>query len=180
MQTEFEAKVLEINIDEVVGKLNTLGAEKIGEKFQKRLVYDFNPKKENSWIRLRDDGKKTTLTIKEINNDLIDGTEELEVKVEDFEKTNLILEKLGYISKSYQENKRISYKLDGIEIEIDSWPLIPPYIEIEAKSLTEVEDMIKKLGFDLSQSTSINTIKVYRKYGIELEAIKELKFDELT
>jgi len=180
MQTEFEAKILEINIEDIVKKLDKLWAKRIWEKLQKRLVYDFNPKKENSWIRLRDNGTKTTLTIKEINNDQIDGTEELEVEVEDFERTNLILEKLGYISKLYQENKRISYTLDDIEIEIDTRPLIPPYLEIEAKSLIDIEETIKKLGFDVSQTTSMNTIKVYKKYWIELETIKELKFEELN
>ncbi|MFW3146782.1 MAG: hypothetical protein ACMUIE_08230 [Thermoplasmatota archaeon] len=40
------------------------------------------------------------------HNKNIDGTKELEVEVDDFDKTNLILEKLGYIHKGYQENKR--------------------------------------------------------------------------
>lgn len=176
MQTEIEVKILEINVDEIIAKLNALGAKKIGEKMQKRFVYDFNPKIENSWIRLRTDGAKTTLTVKEIHNDRIDGTKELEVVVDNFEKTNLLLEKLGYIAKGYQENKRISYILDNVEIEIDFWPRIPPYLEIEARTILEVETMVKKLGFDILQSTSISTTKVYKKYGIDLDSIKELKF----
>ncbi len=176
MQIEIEVKILEINVENVVAKLKALGAKRIGEKIQRRFVYDFNPKKENSWIRLRTDGAKTTLTVKEIHNDGIDGTKELEVVVDDFEKTNLLLEKLGFIAKGYQENKRISYVLDNVEIEIDFWPRIPPYLEIEAKTISEVEIMLKKLGFDILQSTSIGTIKVYKKYGIDLEEIKELKF----
>jgi CYTH domain-containing protein len=39
---------------------------------QKRYVYDIIPKKENSRVRLRTDGNKTTLTIKEIHNDEIE------------------------------------------------------------------------------------------------------------
>jgi len=50
------------------------------------------------------------LTIKEIISDSIDGTKEIEVEVSDFEDTNLILEKMGYKFKSYQENKRTSFK----------------------------------------------------------------------
>lgn len=176
MPIEFEAKILEINVEEVYSKLNILGAIKMGENMQKRLVYDFNPKKDNSWIRLRSNGTKTTLAVKEIHNDQIDGTHELEIIVSDFDQTNLLLEKLGYLPKGYQENKRVSYVLDGVEIEIDFWPLIPPYLEIEAKSVKAVELMIKKLGFDLSQATSINTIEIYKKYGIDLDLIKELKF----
>jgi len=175
MKTEFEAKILEINVDEIISVLNELGAKKVGEKQQRRFVYDFTPKKENSWVRLRTDGQKTTLTIKEILNNKIDGTKEIEITVDNFDKTNLLLEKLGYIHKNYQENKRISYVFKSVEIEIDFWPQIPPYLEIEGKSFDEVKKMIKLLGFDLSQTTSINTTDVYKKYGIDIDSIKELK-----
>ncbi len=36
--------------------------------------------------------------------------------------------------------------------------------------------MIEKLGFDRSQSTSINTKEVYKKYGIDIKSIPELMF----
>lgn len=178
MKTEFETKILEIDIDIITAKLNKIGAKKIGNKLQRRFVYDFVPKKENSWIRLRTNGNKTTLTIKEIQNDHIDGTKEIEILVDDFDKTNLLLEKLGYTHKAYQENKRISYIFEGVEIEIDSWPQIPPYLEIEGKSVVEVERVLHLLGFELSKSTSINTTEVYKKYGIDIDSMKELKFKE--
>src|SRR3989344_2464509 len=100
----------------------------------------------------------------------------LEIDVDNFEKTHLFLGKLGFIAKGYQENKRISYVLNNVEIEIDFWPHIPPYLEIEGKSKENVEMMIKKLGFAVSKATSINTTDVYKKYGINLNSIKELKF----
>ena len=117
------------------------------------------------------------MTIKEIHNDKIDGTKEIEIVVDNFEKTNLLLNKLGYLPKNYQENKRVSYKLDGVDIEIDFWPRIPPYLEIEGNSIKVVENIVNKLGFKMSQTTSINTIKVYKKYGIDINIIKELKFE---
>ena len=177
MNTEFEVKILGINVNKIISKLNSLGARKIGEKQQRRFVYDFTPKKKNSWLRLRTDGQKTTLTLKEIKNHKIDGTKELEISVDNFDATNLLLKKLGYIPKGYQENKRISYTLKDVEIEIDFWPHIPAYLEIEGKSVKDVEKIIKLLGFTLAQTTSINTEKVYKKYGIDLSSIKELKFE---
>ena len=118
MDTEFEAKILDIDVDNTISKLESLGAKKIKEKKQKRYVYDFSPKKENSWVRLRTDGEKTTLTIKEIKNHKIDGTKEIEISVDDFQKTNLLLEKLGYFNKGYQENKRMSYILNNVEMKL--------------------------------------------------------------
>ncbi len=178
METEYEAKVLDVNVDEIISKLDVLGAKRVGDKLQKRYVYDFNPKKENSWIRLRTNGTLTTLAIKEIKDDSIEGIKELEVSVSSFEDTSLLLEKLGYKPRGYQENRRISYLLDDVEVEIDFWPRIPPYIEVEAKSSEKVEEVIKKLGFEVSESTSMNTTKVYKKYGIDISSIESLKFED--
>lgn len=175
MKTEFEIRILEIDVNDMIEKLEKLWAQRIAEREMRRFVYDFSPKKEWSWIRLRFDWTKTTLAIKEIQNDQIDGTKELEISVEDFDKTNLILEKLGYKFRNYQENRRISYKLDNVEIEIDFWPLIPPYLEIEGKTIEDVEKAVNKIGFDMQQTTSINTIKIYKQYWIDLDSIKELK-----
>lgn len=177
MKTEFELKVLEIDVLSMVEKLEKLGAKKRWEKFFRRYVYDFTPPKENSRVRLRTDGSQTTLTIKEITNDDIDGTKERETAVECFEITHQILNKLWYTHKAYQENRRTSYLLGKIELEIDQRPMIPPYLEIEAQDKESVLQCAKKLGFVEEQLTAINTKKVYQKYWIDIQSIKELRFD---
>lgn len=178
MNTEYEVRILEIDVGDLEKRLIKLGAVYKGEFNQKRYVYDVKPKKEGKWIRLRKANDETTLTIKDITSDKIDGTKELEIKVDNFEKTNLLLEELGYISKSYQENKRERYILDGTEIDIDSWPLIPTYVEVEGKSEDEVKNIVKKLGYDTNDMVTLSVNDVYRKYGYELDDIKELKFKE--
>ena len=94
----------------------------------------------------------------------------------DFEVTNLLLSQLWYKPKLYQENIRESYLMNWVEIEIDSWPLIPAYLEIEWKNIKEDEKTVKLLWFNMNDTTSINTEKVYKKYWIEISDIKELKF----
>ena len=49
-----------------------------------------------------------------------------------------MLGKLGHTPKAYQENRRHSFTLDGAESEIDTWPRIPSYLEIEADSRAEL------------------------------------------
>ena len=91
MHKEYECTILEIDT-KFISKLENMGAKKIGEYFQKRYVYEFNPINENKWIRLRTNGIKTTLAIKEvINKNEIGGTNEIEIEVSDFENTNNIL-----------------------------------------------------------------------------------------
>ena len=143
MKTEYEIRVLEIDKESIVKKLESLGTIKKGEYNQKRYVYDLKPLQKGKWIRLRTNGIDTTLTYKDIEKNTIDGTKEVELRVEDFDIANEFLNKIGFIARNYQENKRIQYILDNVEIDIDTWPMIPTYLEIEANSEKEVNDMVK-------------------------------------
>ena len=176
-----EREVTILNIDEkgFVSKLLNNGAVKKDEFLQRRYTYDFNPILPNKWIRLRTNGKKTTLTIKEIKDKTaIDGTMELETVVGDFDVMNDILKELGYSYRNYQENYRIIYSLDNVEISVDSWPLIPTYAEIEGKTNEDVVMALEKLGYTLDDATTLDVTSIYNEiYGIDLLKIKELKFE---
>ena len=177
MKTEYEVRVLEIDKDELIRKLESLNATKVGEFNQKRYVYDTIPKENGKWIRLRTNGKETTLTFKDVTSDKIDGTKEVEIEVSDLELTNEFLNKIGFFSKAYQENNRIRYILDDVELDIDSWPLIPIYLEIEGKDENSVLDMVEKLELDKSKVTSLDVQSVYEKfYNIDISKIKDLRF----
>ena len=177
MNVEYEVRVLEINKKELISKIESLGGKFIGEYNQRRYVYDFNPKLDGKWIRLRTNGEETTLTIKEVTGTKIDSTKELEVIVSNFDDTNQILKELGYIPKGYQENKRIRYMLNGVELDIDHWPMIPIYLEIEGKDEQEVNAIIDLLEVDKSKITSKNVQSIYlEEYGINIEEIKDLRF----
>ena len=104
MNIEYEVRVLEIDKDKLIKKLNEIGAKFNGEYNQKRYVYNTVPKCDGKWLRLRTNGKETTLTYKSVEKDTIDGTKELEIKVDDFNKTNELLEIAGIKAKGYQEN----------------------------------------------------------------------------
>jgi adenylate cyclase class 2 len=121
---------------------------------------------------------RSTLTIKNIiDKHLIGGTKELEIEVSDFESTNLMLEELGYEHRNYQENKRTLYKIDNIEIDIDKWPLIPEYAEIEGPNEEAVKCFVESLNLDYKMTT-LDVTSIYNEiYGIDVLVIKELKLD---
>ncbi|MFD6218433.1 class IV adenylate cyclase, partial [Nocardia salmonicida] len=122
MPIEHEAKILDIDPDTIERHILDKGGHKLGERFMRRYVYDITPGVDGKWIRLRDNGSRTTLAVKEITSDAIDGTHEVEVSVDDFAATNAMLKVMGFSAKSYQETKRTSYTLDGAELELDTWP----------------------------------------------------------
>lgn len=146
--------------------------------------YGINP---NKWIRLRQTGNRTAVTIKHILNrktdengvreHSINDVLEYEILIDNFDKGKEVLELLGYHHKNYQEKRRITYRLDGMEIDIDFWPHIPAYIEIEGDTESEVYAMMGKLGYGKEEAKIMNADDVYTSYGINMYSYKELKFD---
>lgn len=180
MDIEKEITILNIDKESFVKKLIDNGAEAITEELlQVRYTYDFEPVNPNKWIRLRTNGKKSTLTIKEIvDNTKIGGTKEWEIVVSDFEETNRILNELGYTYRNRQENKRQVFMLDGVEISVDSWPLIPPYAEFEGKSEEDILALVKKLNISEKDITTLDVTSIYNDiYGIDILKIKNLTFE---
>ena len=173
---EFEGKVLEINEKDILKKLGAQKATYIGEYLQRRYVFNTIPFNENRWVRLRSNGENATLAVKEIGDDSISGTSEWEVEVSSFEETLAILKKIGINPKGYQENRRIAYSMDNCQITLDFWPKIPAYLEIEGKNEEQVYECAKKLGIDKKKITGMNTTKIYKKYGIDLDEIEDLRF----
>lgn len=179
--TEYELKVLEIDIEAMKSRLNKIGATYIWTKNFKRYVYDAKPKEYWRWLRLRTDWSSTELTFKHIvDESAIDWIKEREVKVDNFAMTNLLLEQLWYKPKAFQENIRISYSFNKCDLEIDQWPWIPPYLEIEWSNKSSVEETLKLLELWDAFVTSDNTTKIYQRYGIDnLESIPHLSFEKM-
>lgn len=182
MAIEFETQVLGIDPEEISKKLRALGAEEKDEVFSKRWVFDIaclnaeNPGM-GEWIRLRQSGSKTAITYKHKKGTGTDETEEIEVLVDDFEKTAIILGKLNcFIGQYYQENKRKQFILGDLEFDIDYWPNIPPFLEIESSSKERVEDGLKMLGLENNENGHFGLINIYAGHGINLHDHKEIKF----
>lgn len=177
MSIEYEVRVLEIDDKLLIKKLENLGAKYVGTFDQKRYVFDTIPTQESKWIRLRTNGKNTTLTYKSVEKATIDGTQEIEVEVSDFEKTKELLAACGIKHRGYQENRRVQYILDDVEIDIDSWPMIPTYVEIEGKDENSVKEMLKKLDLEDGKVTALDVMSVYDQiYHIDMNKIKDLRF----
>ena len=179
VKKEIEIRILNVDKKKFIEDIIALGAKKQSEYLQKRYVYDFNPVNPKKWIRIRTNGVKNTITIKEIiNNQVIDGTNELEVEVSDFNKANFILKELGYVPRNYQENHRIVYNLNEVEISIDTWPKIPTYVELEAKSEELIKKLLSIIEYNEKDLTTLDVASIYMNvYGINIMSIKELKFD---
>lgn len=174
------SEIFNLNTSEIIKILNS------SEMIDLVNNYKATPKK---WIRLRKTIEKTqdkkiesvTLTVKHIlkaNETNIQQMQETEIRVNSFEETNELLEKIGFFHRSYQEKKREKYILNEHEIDIDTWPGIPTYFEVEGKDKKDLEEILNILGYSFDDAISCTVDEIYRKIGMDINNMSELKFED--
>ncbi len=185
MKPEIEAKFLNVDHDELRKKLKSLGAECTQPmRLMKRKNFDFPDqrldKQKNGWVRVRDEGNKVTMSYKQLDSRELDGTQEVNITIDSFEAACNFLEAIGLESKTYQETKRESWRLDNFEIELDEWPWVKPYIEIEGPDEKSLKDLAKKLDLDWKKACHGSVEIVYRaEYDVadeDVDYIPEIIF----
>ena len=184
---EFELKFLEVDVPELEKKLLSIGARKVGEYNYSRKLFDYpngSLNDRHGWVRVRTSGGETTLTYKQtLRKKLNDGSEEnigvkeIEVSVNDYERTCELLEAIGLVVTTEEKNKRIRYKKGDVAFDIDSWPFIPTYLEIESSSFVKVQKAARELGFDPKKGIIGSSATIYKKYGFDTGAYSSITFE---
>ena len=179
MKIEIETRFLDINKEELISKLRVLGATDKGEIKIDDIIFfdkDLNWQKENRVVRLRKKGDAITLVHKLNTEQAVDSAQEIELTVSDFNETKAFLEAVGLIAYRVAEKYRHTFKLDGVTIDIDTWPKIPVYAELEGDSVEELKVVAKKLGLDWENRFDGDPKYVYKNYGIEVDKIRFITF----
>jgi adenylate cyclase class 2 len=166
---EIEVKILEIDVEEIEKKLKEMGAEKVFEGEVISIYFDFSDKgleKKGRILRLRQKENKVILTYKKlISQDEAKIMDEYELEVGDFSSMKKIFEGIG-LSPLYEfKKKRITYKLNQIHFEIDKYPDIPAFLEVEAPDLSTIDEMVSELGFSKEKVNSYSIKDVLEYYG---------------
>jgi adenylate cyclase class 2 len=175
MQTEYEATFTNIDKQTVRERLTDAGATLVRPEFlQRRIPFHLPPGKRSpdAWARVRDEGDKITLSYKQITGDNIQDQKEICLVVDDFEAAVELLKNIGCEAKSYQETKRELWRLDGVDITIDEWPFLEPFVEVEGPDEASVRSVSEKIGFDYNNALFCAVGKLYyMKYGIHPDNI---------
>jgi adenylate cyclase, class 2 len=185
MQIEYEATFLNIDKDKVRDDLKKAGAKLVKpEVLMKR--YNFTLPKNNeiagSWVRVRDEGDKITMSVKMMTGAKIEDQKEICLTIDKMDNAIDFLETLGCRKKSFQETKRETWELDGVQITLDTWPFLEPFVEVEGASEEIVKSVSTKIGFDYAQAKFCAVGSLYhQKYGTPQDIINnktmEIKFD---
>lgn len=175
MQIEYEATFTNIDKEVMRQTLTEVGATLEREEYlQRRTV--FNPPKgneiEGGWQRVRDEGDKVTMSLKVVDGDQIENQKEICVTVDDYDEAEKLLSTVGCQWCAYQETRRELWTLDSVEITIDTWPFLEPFVEVEGETEELVKAVSEKLGFDWSTAKFCSVDTLYsEKYGLSIDIV---------
>lgn len=178
---EIECRFLEIDKEAIIKKLHEIGAVDEGEvMLEEAIIYnpDDSWRKDNRFVRVRKSGDTISLSYKEHRTHTIDGTFEIELHVDDYDKAVQFLEATGLKTYRRQQKKRHTFTLDGVTFDIDTWPRIPAYIEIEGDSEEKVKKAATAIGLDYSKAVFENaSVVIEEVYKIPVKSMKWFTFD---
>jgi len=165
---EIEIKILEINVEEIEKKLAELGAKKVEECLIHDKIFDFpdkgiRNKKEVFRIRNHENRNEITYKANPAKGDFLEHDEH-ETTIGDFDTACKIVEHLGLTVVYDLQKRRKSYVLDNVKIEIDKYPTIPAYLEIEG-SKEDIQNALEKLGYTMEDTTNMRATQVLKHYN---------------
>lgn len=165
MHIEYEARFLEVDVTAVLDKLNAESAVRVMPRtLMRRIVFkNGDIERRGGWLRLRDEGHQVTLTYKQTTGgpSAVDTTLEAEIVVSDFELTKNLLEAMGFDALRYQENYREEWKLGEVTLDVDTWPDLPTFLEVEGPDEQSVHDAANMLGLSLTRASYGSVDEVY-------------------
>jgi predicted adenylyl cyclase CyaB len=175
---EYRYQAGKFNKNIIRSKLQELGAIKHGHWLFKVQVFTNSLVKSNPYIRVRDEGYKTTLTYKtKGNNEFVN---EEEVIINDFDTGVNIMLGLGCNKKYYYEKLREIWHLGDIEVCFDTNPGRPDLMEVEAKKKKDLDKMIKLLDLSDVSHDDFKEMELYElPFGIIIPKTIDLTFQSV-
>jgi len=180
---EIEVKFLEIDKSALIDKLHALGATDLGEEIiSEQIFYDKERKwiDEHKFVRIRKTSKGAFLTYKHTEDRTATGTLEIEFRITEPEKVKDFLEAINLPMFREQEKKRHKFKLGGVVVDIDSWPQIPTYVELEGPTENSIKNAAVKLEFDWNKGVFGTAAQVIEEvYKIPVRQLRYFTFSKI-
>jgi len=175
---ESEVKVFDVDANNLTARLNSLEAKCTFNGDRQVSVYDSKDKSiinSNQLLRLTvSDSTKLTL---HINQNDYDNKRVVKVSKIPNEQSNSLIAKLnslGYFPITDVMTQRIAFELPGInssktiELNIDIFPEIPPFLEIDLETLKDsgytLETLLEALGLSNNKTGYMGTEDIHSMY----------------
>lgn len=171
---EVETKVLEVAVKRVKDLMKKLEAKKILEtRLKVRWFRKFGwGEGDDEWfmrVRSYSEGKaevtwKATSKIMGVSR----KHKEINFAVPDAGKMSELFLEIGLEEYAFQEKDRISWTLKDWRFDLDQYPGMPAYLEIEGKSEKHIKQAFKLLGLEYKETSSEGErVLIQKKYGLD-------------
>ena len=126
-------------------------------------------KKKDKLIRVTDEGTiKVTMHVNQSNPEIKAG---IKFKTSRLKETMDFFHEMGLNPISKVKAPRISYELGKIDFDIDKFPAIPYFLEIDIEYIKEegytVESLLKVLGLENNKVVIMGTEDIHKLYNVD-------------
>ncbi len=171
---EIETKILEVDPKSISEKLDSLGAELI---LDTKFAVDWFRTKDSQegddqwFLRIRTTAQgKSEVTWKGFSTVLGDSRRHKEISFEIAEPKKMgdLFLNIGLEKYAHQDKLRKSWQLKDWRFDLDTYPNMPSYLEIEGKSEAHIQEAIQSLALvNHKKSSGGERILIQEKYGLD-------------
>lgn len=178
---EHEIKVLNVDVKKLKTKLEEIGSVKVYEDYREIIALDTEDRvfltQKDKLIRVTDEGSiKVTMHINQSKPEMKKG---IKFKASRMKEVLDFFEEMGLKPISKVKAYRTSYELGKIDFDIDEFPAITPFLEIDIENIEDegytVEQLLEKLDLTNNEIVVMGTEDIHQRYGIDY--FKEYKVD---
>lgn len=168
---EKEIKILDVDVDILKGKLEEIGAKKVYDDVRTITTFDTEEGeyllKEDKLIRITEE--ETVKVTMHVNNSKKEEKRVIKYKVSRTKEQEDFLKQLGLVPISRVKARRVSYELSGIDFDIDVFPKIPPFLEIDVETLDEkdIKSLLDSLELSNKKLVIMGTEDIHKLYEID-------------
>ncbi len=168
MYEENEIKVLKINATDIINKLNVLWAQKVFDDERVISSYDYvdwTKTLQSKWQHLKITEEGTTKIS-------IDGRSEswlitsIKNKISRKREMESLLDVLWLQKVAEVRARRVSFERNWVDIDIDFFPMIQPFVEIDADSSEAIEWCCSQLWLDVKEWFIGSTIEAHKQLWV--------------
>jgi adenylate cyclase class IV len=154
MPKEFEHQFYNVNKKDVISKIKAMKGKHKGTYLFRVQVLLHPHNAPDTYIRVRDEGYRTTMTYKH-HGSKDKFSDEEEVIIDNFDSGVNILLGLGCKKKYYYEKIREIWYIKNTEVIFDSNPGIIDKMEVESKTLKELKEMVKYFDLKIEERSDM-------------------------
>jgi adenylate cyclase class 2 len=156
-----ETKILDIDIQEVEKELLTLGAKKVFDD-HRVITYFKNQEGVEPFLKLTEEGEKLKLSSQNTTTH-----KEIKLFISRKDECIQLLATLGYRPISGVKARRISYELETIDFDIDQFPGIPAFLEIDLgdNPSMNLDEIVLRLNIKNNKKGQMSTPQIVGTYG---------------